>query len=64
MEAFLIAYMAPIMFAALVVVLRYNYLIARRALDASAGLAIGIVVLDFVVSLTLTFGLDAAFGAQ
>ncbi len=53
-----------LMIAALIAVLRYNYVIARRALEASAGFAIGIVVLDFVVSLTLAFALDGVFAAQ
>ena len=52
------------MFAALIVVLRYNYLIARRALDASLGFAIVIVILDFVVSLTIALALDGVFAAQ
>ena len=53
-----------LMFAALIVVLRYTYLIARRALDASLGFAIGIVVLDFVVSLTIALSLDGLFALQ
>lgn len=53
-----------LMFAALIVVLRYNYLIARRALDASLGFAIVIVILDFVVSLTIALALDGVFAAQ
>jgi len=53
-----------LMFAALVVVLRYNYIIARRALDAGAGFALGIVVLDFAVSLTLALAVDAVFAPQ
>ena len=52
-----------LMLPALIVVLRYNYLVARRALEASIGFAIGIVVLDFVVSLTIALGLDATFAA-
>ena len=53
-----------LMFVALIVVLRYNYVIARRALDTTVGFAIGIVVLDFVVSLTLALALDAVFAPQ
>jgi hypothetical protein len=53
-----------LMFVALIVVLRYNYVIARRALDTTLGFAIGIVVLDFVVSLTLALALDAVFASQ
>lgn len=53
-----------LMFAALVAVLRYNYLVARRALEASLGFAIGIVILDFAVSLTIALALGSAFAAQ
>lgn len=53
-----------LMLAALIAVLRYNYVIARRSLEASVGFAIGIVVLDFVVSLTLALSLDGLFAAQ
>lgn len=53
-----------LMFAALILVLRYTYLIARRALDVGLGFAIGIVVLDFVVSLTIGLALDAVFAPQ
>jgi hypothetical protein len=53
-----------LMFAALIVVLRYTYLIARRAFDVSLGFAIGIVVLDFVVSLTIALALDGLFAPQ
>ena len=37
---------------------------ARRALEASVGFALGIVVLDFAVSLTLVLALDGAFAVQ
>ena len=53
-----------LMVAALIVVLRYNYVIARRALEASVGFAIGIVVLDFVVSLTVALSIDGLFAVQ
>jgi hypothetical protein len=53
-----------LMFAALIIVLRYTYIIARRSLDVSLGFAIGIVILDFVVSLTLALALDAIFAPQ
>jgi hypothetical protein len=53
-----------LMFAALIIVLRYTYLIARRSLDVGLGFAIGIVVLDFVVSLTLALALDGIFAPQ
>jgi len=48
--------------AALIVVLRYNFLVARRALDCSIGFAVGIVVLDFVLSLALATAVDVLFG--
>ena len=51
-----------LMLAALMVVLRYNFLIARRALDVAVGFAIGIVVLDLATSLTIALTLDAVFG--
>lgn len=50
-----------LMLASLFVVLRYTYLIARRALDASLGFAIGIVVFDFVLSLMIALTLDGIF---
>ncbi len=39
---------------ALAIALRFSYLIARRALDVGVDVAIGFVVLDFLVSLALT----------
>lgn len=48
--------------AALIVVLRYNFLIARRALGAATGFAIGIVVLDLVVSLSIAGLADSLAG--
>jgi hypothetical protein len=53
---------STLMFPFLIVVLRYNYLIARRGLEASIGFAAGIVVLDFLISLTIAIGLDFLFG--
>jgi len=53
-----------LMFAALIVILRYNYLVARQALDASMGFALGIVALDFVVSLTIALTIDGLFAVQ
>ncbi|MCB1490134.1 MAG: hypothetical protein KDJ88_22075 [Bauldia sp.] len=50
-----------LMFVALVVVLRYNFLVARRALDVGIGFAIGIVILDLAVSLTIALALDSVF---
>jgi hypothetical protein len=54
---------STLMLAALIVVLRYNYLVARRGLEVGAGFAIGIVALDFAVSLTIAVALDEAFAA-
>jgi hypothetical protein len=53
-----------LMLAALFLVLRYNYIIARRSLEAGVAFSIGIVVLDFVVSLTLALAIDGAFAPQ
>lgn len=53
-----------LMLAALIAVLRYNYIIARRSLDVSIAFAIGVVVLDFVVSLTLALAVDGVFAPQ
>jgi hypothetical protein len=36
-----------------IVVIRYNYLIARRALGAEIGVAVAIIVSDFALSLTI-----------
>jgi hypothetical protein len=43
----------------LVVVVRFNYLIARRALGADVGFAVGIVVADFVISLAIVGAVDS-----
>ncbi|MBA5776214.1 hypothetical protein H2509_03650 [Stappia sp. F7233] len=40
-------------FVAMVVVLRYRYFIARVALDAPVGLAVGVVALDFLLSVMI-----------
>jgi hypothetical protein len=48
--------------AALAVLLRYNFVVARTALGASIGFAVGLVVADFVLSLLITTGLDSLFG--
>jgi len=53
-----------LMLAALIIVLRYTFIIARRSLDVGLGFAIGIVVLDFVVSLTIALALDGVFAVQ
>lgn len=52
-----------LMLVTLLVLLRYTYLIARRTLDAGVGLAVGIVVLDLAVSLTISLGLNGVFEA-
>jgi hypothetical protein len=48
--------------ASLFVVLRYNYLIARRALEAPVGLAIAVVIGDFVLSLAIAAAVDLSLG--
>ncbi|NRG16113.1 hypothetical protein HPQ64_00250 [Rhizobiales bacterium] len=40
-------------FVAMLIVIRYRYMVARIALDATVGLAIGIVMLDFLISLVI-----------
>ena len=49
-------------FLVLVVVLRYHYLVARRSLDCTAGLALGLVAVDLLLSLVLATGIDRLFG--
>ena len=51
-----------LLLAALVVILRFDFIIARRALAASIGLAAGVVALDFVLGLFISAGVDAVFG--
>jgi hypothetical protein len=53
---------AVLILAALVVVLRYNYIVARAALGASVGFAIGLVAFDFLLSLLIAEGVSRAFG--
>lgn len=48
--------------AVLFVILRYNYLIARRVLQVGIPLAIGVVVVDFILSLSIDAGISALFG--
>jgi hypothetical protein len=48
--------------AILFVILRYNYLIARRVLQVGVPLAIGIVVADFILSLAIDAGVSGLFG--
>lgn len=45
--------------AILIVVIRYSYLIARRALGAEIGLAVAVIVSDFALSLTILGLFDA-----
>ncbi|MEO8669040.1 MAG: hypothetical protein ABI399_11025 [Bauldia sp.] len=44
------------------VVLRYNFVVARRALGVGIGLAIALVAADFVLSLLIAEGVDGLFG--
>ena len=53
-----------LMLVVLMLVLRYNFLVARRAMDAGIGFAVGIVVLDLAVSLTIALSLDVVFAAR
>jgi hypothetical protein len=46
----------------LIVIFRYNYLIARRALSVGIGLAIGLVIVDFVLSFAIAAGVDTLMG--
>jgi hypothetical protein len=48
--------------AALAVMLRYNFLVARIALGTGIGPAVGIVVADFAVSLLIAGSIDSLFG--
>ena len=49
--------------AALIIVLRYVYLMARRALGAGIGLAAAIVAFDLLLSLSIGLFVDSLFGA-
>jgi hypothetical protein len=46
----------------LFVVLRYNYLIARRALEVSIGFAVVLVVADFALSMLIAGAVDGLIG--
>ena len=48
--------------ALLIIVLRYHYLIVRQALQAPVGLAIALVIADFLLSMLIGRGVDLAFG--
>ncbi len=52
----------PLWLLATAAVLRFAFLIARRAMEATTGLAIGIVALDFFLSLFLAAGVSVLFG--
>lgn len=45
--------------AALGVLLRYNFIVARRALGVTIGFAVALVVADFVLSLLIATGIDS-----
>lgn len=47
---------------AVIVVLRFDFIIARRALGASVGFAVAVVVLDLALGLVMSAGVDALFG--
>ena len=49
---------------ALAIALRFSYLIARRALGVGVDVAIGLVVLDFLVSLALARLISRLFGVE
>jgi hypothetical protein len=48
--------------AMLFVVLRYNYLIARRALEVAIGFAVVLVVADFALSMLIAAAVDGIIG--
>jgi hypothetical protein len=48
--------------AGLIIVLRYNYLIARRVMEAPVGLAVAVVVGDFILSMAIASAVDLVFG--
>lgn len=48
--------------AILFVILRYNYLIARRVLQVGMPMAIGVVIADFILSLAIDAGISGLFG--
>jgi hypothetical protein len=50
--------------AAIAVVLRYNFIVARTALGVGIGLAAAIVISDLLVSLMIASGIDSLFGAS
>jgi hypothetical protein len=52
---------AILSFAAIAVVLRYNFIVARAALGASIGFAVAVVVCDFATSLIVATAIDGLF---
>jgi len=48
--------------AALFIVLRYNFMVARIALEASLGLAAAVTILDFLLGIVLNTGIDRLYG--
>jgi len=54
---------AVLFLAALALVLRYNFVVARTALGASIGFAAGLVAFDFVLSLLIAQGIGQLFAA-
>jgi hypothetical protein len=48
--------------AGLFLVLRYSYLIARRAMEVPVAFAIAVVIGDFLLSLAIAASVDAVFG--
>ena len=48
----------------LVIVIRYNYLIARRALGADIGLAVGLIIADLAISLVVVGVADGLVSYQ
>ena len=49
---------------ALAIALRFSYLIARRAFGVGIDVAVGFVVLDFLVSLALTMAIGRVLGVN
>jgi hypothetical protein len=56
--------MALLGLAALAIVLRYSFIVARTALGVGIGFAAGLVAFDFFLSLLIVEGIDQLFGTQ
>ena len=52
----------PLSLLATAAVLRFAYMVARRAMEADVGLAVGIVAFDFFLSLFLAAAINVLFG--